>query len=1036
MSKRTVPWQRRLPLAALPAALLWGSAARAQDAPATPPPTETASAGPSVRAAALVATITGAVTDSASGAPLANAEVYVVTAPGEPPRGTRTGAGGRYTLTGVTAGEVIVRVRLLGYQAAERRLTVRDGETATANFALTTRSVQLDQVVVTGTGGVVQRRAVGNVVETVKATEVMATAAPRSVEQLVGSRTPGVIALPATGQVGTGAQIRVRGVSSLSLSNDPIILIDGVRMDANTSRGPGQRGGAGVSRLNDVNPEDIESVEIIKGPAASTLYGTEASNGVIQIITKRGKSGQARFDFTTRQGTNWMINPEGRAGMLYSRNTATGGIDSVNLYRWEAENGSGPIFSNGRNQGYVLGLSGGTDASRYFLSTSYDNDVGIVSWNWDKKFSARANLDVLAGNKLRFQGNVAHIRDRIRLAQGAIEIDPFSQLVWGTPSTLSTPRRGFSNAPPEAWSTVDSHADVDRTTLSLTSTYTPWSWFSHRLITGLDVGAENNWTLWPRQSPDMQFFGNNNLGTKNATRANRTVLTLDYSGSAKYRWREALEFTTSAGLQHFRNELSSITATANTFPAAPITTVGGGATTLGNEAFSANASLGLFVQQQVAWNNRVFLTAALRGDDNSTFGKDYSAAYYPKLSGSWVISEEPWFRIPGVQELRLRSAFGAAGTQPGTFDAARLYDPVTGYQNASGLAPFSYGNPQLRPERSQELEAGFETALFDGRADLQYTYYTRRIKDAIVNAPLAPSIGFPGSQVLNIGRVNGWGHELAVNVRAVQTRAFGWELGTQLATNGNRIIDMGGAEFLTVGGGGQAQNRVGFSIADMFLYKVVSVELDPSVSAGYRNAMCDGGTGRSGLEQGGAPVPCAQAPRVLWGHTQPTWQLGLNSTFTLFNNLRLYARVDGNGGHVQSNTEIRALHNQGSTLGVIKRDDPYLLVYRAIEADAPGTYKAGFMRLRELSATYTLPGWVVRRGGANGGTLSLAGRNLAMLWTAQNGWGTARDGSITVDVNNQHVWDPEIRAVGQLSNGFQTILPPTASVVATLRLTF
>ncbi|MBV9879952.1 MAG: hypothetical protein JO180_05615, partial [Gemmatirosa sp.] len=246
----------------------------------------------------------------------------------------------------------------------------------------------------------------------------------------------------------------------------------------------------------------------------------------------------------------------------------------------------------------------------------------------------------------------------------------------------------------------------------------------------------------------------------------------------------------------------------------------------------------------------------------------------------------------------------------------------------------------------------------------------------------------------------------------------------------------GGIQSLTVGGGGQAQHRVGFSLADMFLYKVLSATLDPTVSTGFKDAMCDGGTGKSGLEMGGAPVPCAQAPRVLWGHTQPTWQLGVNSTVTLWRNLRLYARVDGNGGNIQSNTEIRALHNQGSTLAVIKRDDPIFLVYRSIENDAVGTYDAGFMRLREVSASYTLPGAMARHIGATAANVNLAGRNLMMLWTAQDGWGTSRDGLVHVPLANQHVWDPEIRAVGQLSNGFQTILPTTASVVATVRLTY
>jgi len=225
-----------------------------------------------------------------------------------------------------------------------------------------------------------------------------------------------------------------------------------------------------------------------------------------------------------------------------------------------------------------------------------------------------------------------------------------------------------------------------------------------------------------------------------------------------------------------------------------------------------------------------------------------------------------------------------------------------------------------------------------------------------------------------------------------------------------------------------------FSIADFFMYKVRSATLSPT--GAVLSSVCDGGKGKAGLEQGGPDVSCTVAPRVLWGHSQPTWQAGVNSTVTLFNNLRLYARVDGNGGHLQSNTEIRALHNQGSTEAVILRNDPFLQVYRAIEADAPGTYKAGFLRLREVSATYTIAQKLARRLGASAGSLSVAGRNLAMLWTAQHGWNTPRDGQINVDVAGQHVWDPEIRAVGQLSNGYQTIMPPTASFVTTLRLTF
>jgi len=304
-----------------------------------------------------------------------------------------------------------------------------------------------------------------------------------------------------------------------------------------------------------------------------------------------------------------------------------------------------------------------------------------------------------------------------------------------------------------------------------------------------------------------------------------------------------------------------------------------------------------------------------------------------------------------------------------------------------------------------------------------------------------PSVGFPGTQVTNIGHLTTWGNEFSATLRILQGRRVAWEVGTQLANNGNRVDNLGGQDFLTVGGGGVAQARVGFGISDFFMYKVRGATLSPT--GAVLSAVCDGGTGKSGLEPGGPDKPCpigtytgTAAPRVFLGHTQPTWQQGYNTTVTLWDNLRLYARVDGSGGHYQSDTEIRALHNQGSTKEVILQNDPFLQTYRNIEADMTGTYQAGFLRLRELSASYTLKPSLVQKLGASGGAVTVAGRNLSMLWTAEQGWNTSRDGEIYVDVANQHVWDPETRAVGSLSNGFQTIMPPTQSFVVTFRLTY
>jgi hypothetical protein len=253
---------------------------------------------------------------------------------------------------------------------------------------------------------------------------------------------------------------------------------------------------------------------------------------------------------------------------------------------------------------------------------------------------------------------------------------------------------------------------------------------------------------------------------------------------------------------------------------------------------------------------------------------------------------------------------------------------------------------------------------------------------------------------------------------------------------------MGSQISLGSGGGGVAQNRVGYGIADYFMYNVRSAQINATGTV--TSAVCDGGTGADGLKPGGPDAPCpigtftgTAAPRVWLGHSQPTWQAGLNTQVTLWENLRLYARVDGNGGHYQSDTEVRALHNQGSSRATVENNDPILNAYRQIpEADRPGTYKAGFLKLREVSATYTLKPSLLRTVGASSAQIGLAGRNLSMLWTAQHGWNTSRDGEIYVDVANGHVWDPEIRAVGSRSSGFQTIMPPTASFTATLRLTY
>jgi TonB-dependent SusC/RagA subfamily outer membrane receptor len=688
-------------------------------------------------------------------------------------------ADGRYVLPGVPAGEVTLRVDLIGFASMDKKVTIISGQSVTVDFELTTQALGLDEIVVTGTAGGSQRRAIGNVVTTVSAAAVMAKAPIQNVDQLIGQRTPGVRLSTQTGQVGTGAAVRIRGVASLTQGNDPIVYIDGVRMYSNPRDGVSQRGGANQSRLNDVNPADIERVEIIKGPAAATLYGTEASNGVIQIITKRGSSGRPQFDLTTRLGLNWMQNPEGRASdgrcFVTTREAeAPHGIplstwpDDVhqpgtycfNVYQNEIDNGGEPLYHNGPLQSYNLAVRGGTDLIRYFSSVSWVNDVGIVDWNWDKRTTIRLNLEALLTEHLNVSVGGAYITGKTRLSESSLQTSTFHNIVRSNPVQLFDARRGWGQVPPEDMKQVEARNDVDRTTMSVELRYKPLSWMTHRLVGGLDENAYDQWTLTPKfPQGASHWYGILALGNKAFVKGTRRFLTLDYSGSANLE-RGVMSFQPSVGFQFYKTEHGNISASGQNFPAIPITTVSGGATRTGDELFSENVTLGVYVQQMVGWQNRAFLTAAVRADDNSAFGVDFDAAIYPKLSGTWVVSEESFWPTRFVQQFRVRGAWGAAGRQPDAFAASRLYEPAIGYKDQPSLVTGAFGNAQLKPERGEELELGFDASILNDRVRLEYTHYSKTLSDAILNKTLAPSTGFGGSQIVNVGLVRTWGMAL------------------------------------------------------------------------------------------------------------------------------------------------------------------------------------------------------------------------------------------------------------------------------------
>lgn len=1002
--------------------------------------------------------IGGTVVDATSNQPLAGAQISIVGTG----RGGLTQASGRFLLLNVPEPTVTLEVVMLGYQTWSEEV---DRGTLDLVVRLEPRAIELDAVVVTGTAGEQQARALGNTVGSVAAGRLTQVSPLANVESLLTGTVPGVNVGVGGGEVGTGSNIRIRGASSISLSSQPLVYIDGVRVNGNNADVGGGVGGVGVdnstppSRLNDINPDDIESIEIIKGPAAATLYGTEASNGVINIITKRGQRGDASFSLTVKQGSNWLPNPEEYFPSTYYRCQGTSGdcvageVTEFNVLREDRIRNGNEWFQTGHAQGYAASVSGGAQDLRYYFSGDWDRNEGIVDYNWQNQLRGRANLNWTPRADLDLSFGLSGVRSRLKSASANQPVT--TAILWscfggceegsGANNPVDGPARGYIGYLPEVLAdSVDGFQSVNRTIYTFNGTHRPTDWLTHRLTWGADWTETNNTQLYRPINGPGHFVPQ---GAKSAERQTAKFITLDYSATATYEPNESMSFATSAGVQYYEKEQDWIYAEGENFAVATLETISAGALKDAEEGFVQNKTLGAYAQEQFSWNNRLFLTVAARGDDNSAFGRNFDFVLYPKVSASWVLSEEPFFSQPDwLQSLRLRAAWGKAGQQPDVFAALRTYEPAVGPGGTSTVRPENVGNPDLEPEVGREIEVGFDASLLDERVGLEFTYYDQVRDKAIIQVPVQPSVGFPGNQFQNIGEITNSGVELGINGALVRRDDWGLDMNVSVSTNSNEITSMGGlppqilnAANPTTGWAGQYYAE-GFPLGAIFLKNVVSADIVGSgESAVADNVMCEGGSvvpNTPNLSRGGgAAVPCDSAPYIYQGTPVPTREMSGSMTLTLFNDLQLYGQVDYQGGHTMVNGTAAGAHLFFHvTREIHERDDPILLGYESLGSDGinqAGLIDASFAKLRRVAATWTVPDRFASQIGADRLQLTLAAHNLWTIWQA------------TSEVFGYPIRDPEQRdtnAVGSDPGGLHAYIqeawPPIKRIMLTARVTF
>jgi TonB-linked SusC/RagA family outer membrane protein len=975
-------------------------------------------------AQAQQATVTGRITEAAGGQPIPDAQVYII--------GTNLGAltnqDGRYTLRGVPAGAHQLRAIRIGFSEQKRPVTVVAGETVTLDLALAKSVVSLQEVVTTATGPAL-RIEQGNSIAAINASEVTKSAPISSVSDLLNSRAAGVSVVSGT-QTGVGARIRVRGNNSLSLNNDPIYVIDGVRMTSDQASGI-STGGNRANRVGDLNPEEIESIEIVKGPSAATLYGTDAANGVVVITTKKGRSGAPQ----------WTLHTEG--GVITDRNTYsdnytiaghTPGLtayrecplplisagtciqDSLRVYSPIHDPDATPL-GTGNRKAFGAAVAGGTETVRYYISGDRADETGVLSlpaferrrfdstgvaihdWtdrpNVLAKNSFRANLNAAITPKLDVAVNAGYVNSDGRYSLESNATAGLGSHMFGGPGyktngTVSTSGTVPAGATPltgyRAWTPGYTWQEktgqgINRFIVGANAQYRPTSWLQFRGLIGNDYTDRTDVDLLLRgEGPPISsryregFVDDRRTGIQN--------LSADLGTTATFNPTASVNSKTTIGAQYVSYTFAQIQALGQYLAPGSQTAAGGSTPSVGDPV-TYQKTLGFFIEEAVALRDRLFLTGALRTDQNSAFGTNFQRVIYPKASLSWLLSEEDFFpKLRVMNSLRLRAAYGVSGVQPGSNDAIRYFDPATASVKSldqPGIVYSAIGNPDLKPERTTEIETGFESKFFDNRASLDVTYYSKRTKDALISAIVPPSTGSATTVRRNLGAVKNTGLEVLVNGQLVDRKSLGVDRAISGSVNDNKLVSLGstppqiGTTTRAVEGyplfGFWAQPILGWE--DKNHDGILTYSADPALNEVF--------VGDSA---------------VFRGYSSPRYTITATPGLDLNNRMfRVQALFDYRGGNqYYNNTErircvsrqnCNGLMNPGASfeeqaMVVATRDNPAKTL--------DGFFQPGwFVKLREISATLNAPdAWLARMRGARSASFTFSARNLK-TWTKYRG---------------------------------------------------
>jgi TonB-dependent starch-binding outer membrane protein SusC len=954
-------------------------------------------------------TVTGTVVDARTKAPL----IGVVVKLENSNSAAATDVTGKYRLPlNVPAGTYRLGFSYLGYQPFTKPLVLGSDLTVNEDAVLREDIVGLDEVVVTGTSVATSKKQLGNAISTVTGA-VLENSVATSIDQALAGKVAGAQITQNSGNPAGGISVRLRGTSTVVGSGDPLYIVDGVIIN-NSSSELIDLGGYAQNRLVDINPNDIERMEIIKGAAAAAIYGSRASNGVVQIFTKRGKEGKPKVTVSSQFRVN-----EVRKTLDYNDypfrfvNTIATDLNQEPVQRYDYQD---KIFRTAYGTENNVNVSGGTANTQYFLSGNYLSNQGIIDNTDFKRGGTRLRIDqtlndwisVSLGANYTLSTSAEIPNGGLSEAYGAltgfifsnnfINPDPVNGVY---PSTAPTAILRRTN-PLEAINRFDFRQRTNRFIGDFQLKLTPIKNLNINYTLGYDNATQIATGFIPVGNTTPSYDAGY------SRRADRTSYFLNNDLNVSYQTKltDWLESTTGVGAtaQLEKNFTTGITGT-QLGPIAQIST--GGATVISGEERNDINILGFFAQQTFGFKDRLFLTGAGRYDVSSVFGPEDRWQFYPKVSGSYVISNETFWEgfKTLVPILKLRASYGEAGnlTAIGPNSRYTNYSPVALPGLPGVISSTLLGNQSIKPERQVETEFGADASFLNGRLGFEFSVYKKDVKDLLLFIGLAPSSGFV-NQYANIGTMTNKGFELMLTGAPIQTENTKWTSTLIYSKNKNKINDIPGGVLPFAGGFGQVAAVNGYPIGAFYATYFARKE-DGSLlltPAGLPQAERIGRNPATGQPTG------ATKPKVI-GDPNPDWTGSWVNDVTVGKGFSFRAQVDASYGFDVFNFTRRV--GERDLYGGLAGYEPELRgeVPKGTSAALFGIFEnyiedGSFIKLRELSVSYDLqPAFL----GSARVRLSLAGRNL-------------------FSIDDYSGYDPEINAAGQTNavRGFDFVEVP------------